>query len=362
MSESAYFSASYSEARGKFLAAAEAAGARIESVQHPLKGPSGEALYNDVAVLREPGDKAVFFTNSATHGIEGYCGSGAQTAFFSTSLVRDRPKGVAVVVSHAINPHGFAHGQRVNEDNVDLNRNFIDHSAGHPDNPPYAEVQGLLVPADWDGPSREAADGAIARFIADRGEWAFQAAVTLGQYQHPEGLFYGGLKPVWSNARFRDLVRRHVVGFERVGFIDFHTGLGPSGHGEIISVGSSASDLYRRAHDWYGDQVRSSDSGGGSVSAPVQGSIIDGLVEEGGDAEITPVALEYGTVPVMEVLNSLRGDAWLHLSDSNPDRRLADAIRAEVRRAFYTETDAWKTAICARADELTRKAYAGLAG
>jgi hypothetical protein len=69
----------------------------------------------------------VLVTISATHGIEGFCGSGAQTAWYATGAWREIPPDVAQLHLHAVNPHGFAWLRRVNEDNVDLNRNFVDH-------------------------------------------------------------------------------------------------------------------------------------------------------------------------------------------------------------------------------------------
>ncbi len=49
---------------------------------------------------------------------------------------------------HAVNPFGFSHLKRTNEDNIDLNRNFNDFSTPYPDNPVYEEVHDLLVPKD----------------------------------------------------------------------------------------------------------------------------------------------------------------------------------------------------------------------
>ena len=48
---------------------------------------------------------------------------------------------------HAINPHGFAWSRRVTEDNVDLNRNFVDHAQPYPSNPGYEELRAAICPA-----------------------------------------------------------------------------------------------------------------------------------------------------------------------------------------------------------------------
>ena len=49
---------------------------------------------------------------------------------------------------HGLNPYGWAHGSRTNENNVDLNRNYLDHAQGHAENPVYAELHELLTVSD----------------------------------------------------------------------------------------------------------------------------------------------------------------------------------------------------------------------
>ena len=51
------------------------AGARLSEILHPLRGPGGEALACDVARFGAEDADAVLWVNSATHGVEGYCGS-----------------------------------------------------------------------------------------------------------------------------------------------------------------------------------------------------------------------------------------------------------------------------------------------
>jgi len=70
------FSATYSDARGKFLEACLRAGVPVEHHHHPFKGPSGEMLATDVARVGPPDARDVVVVVSSTHGIEGYAGSG----------------------------------------------------------------------------------------------------------------------------------------------------------------------------------------------------------------------------------------------------------------------------------------------
>ena len=78
MSVAEHFSTQYTEAREKFLAAAGFAGASLRSFRNPTLGPSGERLFMDVARLGPDDASRVLVLTSATHGVEGYCGSGAQ--------------------------------------------------------------------------------------------------------------------------------------------------------------------------------------------------------------------------------------------------------------------------------------------
>jgi len=358
MSVSDCFSANYAEARSKFLGAAEAAGARVSSFPHPLKGPDGGDLAMDLAWLGPADAAKALVLSSATHGVEGFCGSGCQVGLLRGDLAGRLPADTAVLMVHAHNPHGFAHLRRVTEDNIDLNRNFIDFTAPLPANPAYDEVHPMMLPDDWDGPARAAADAAIAAFIEERGPFAYQAAVSGGQYSHPDGLFFGGQAASWSRRTIEELAPAMLGHCRHVGAIDFHTGLGPRGHGELIALGRAGEPLYESARAWFGDEAKSPETGD-SVSAVVSGSVELGYVRSLPDASVTFVAIEYGTLPPRQVLDALRGDNWLHLR-GEVDSELGHAIKRDMLAAFYGDDDPWKQMVWDRAVEIVDKALAGL--
>ena len=86
---------------------------------------------------------------------------------------------------------------------------------------------------------------------------AYQTAVTGGQYTFPDGLFYGGATPTWSNRTIRAVLRGHATAYKRLGWIDIHTGLGPRGHGEKIYAGRNDPAELARARAWWGSEVTS---------------------------------------------------------------------------------------------------------
>lgn len=360
MTVESYFSATYAEARDKFRSVATEAGAKLTTYENPnAKGPNGEALTTDVACLGPDDAERVYLTISGTHGAEGFCGSGAQIGHFKDKLFAAMPPKSKAVMIHAINPYGFAHVRRVTEDNVDLNRNFQDFSKPLPKNTAYAEVHDLLLPSHWEGQGRAAADQAILEYQQKHGAFAFQAAMSGGQYSHPDGLFFGGQKPTWSNTTFRRILKELVPASTRkLVSIDFHTGLGPMGYGEPIYVGPEDQGFYDRAKAMFGPEVTNPNDGSSS-SARVTGTVPEAFLDLPKSMEVTSIAMEYGTQTWQQVTEALRGDHWLYArGDANAP--LAKELKRKIRDAFYTDTPAWKAAIFGRAADFALRAFRGL--
>ncbi|HEX6016614.1 MAG TPA: M14 family metallopeptidase [Burkholderiaceae bacterium] len=354
------FAQSYAQARSLFLQAAADAGLAVQSHPHPRPGRDGEALAMDVARLGSGDADAVLMLSSACHGVEGFCGSGAQVALLRDRefLAATRRSGVAVLFIHALNPYGFSWWRRTTHENVDLNRNFHDFGGPLPTNAAYDDIAHWLVPESWPPPA--AAADAMSRYLDRHGEKGYQTAVSSGQYDHPAGLFYGGREPTWSNLTLRAVLREHGARCSRLGWIDLHTGLGPSGVGERINASRDDATALARARGWWGDRVTSIYDGSSS-SPRLRGLMWLAVYEQCPQAEYTGIALEYGTLPMLQVIDALRADQWLeNHPDTGAEQR--QAIKRQVRDAFYTDTDEWKQAIVAQAREATLQGLSGLGG
>ena len=352
----ACFSRTYDEARQRFLEAARKASATVDTHRHPRKGAEGEEIATDVALLGPPDAASLFIVSSGTHGPEGFSGSACQLALLGDELAaRAANRGIALLLIHAVNPFGFSHLSRTNEDNIDLNRNFNDFSQPYPPNDTSEQVHSLLVPESWP-PSADDE----ARLAARMAELAGRRTpgVSSGQAMHPDGLFYAGTAPSWSNRTIRAILRRHGAGRRHVAWIDVHTGLGPRGHGEKI-FGRHSAQTQARALSWWGrDLIVSTMTE--SVSPRTEGHITGCAPQECADAAITPMTLEYGTLPNPEVRRALRGEAWLA---GHPDAApaTAAAIRRAARDAFYVDADDWKGMILGQFRALALQTVNGLA-
>jgi hypothetical protein len=354
------FSKSYAQARQKFLAAAQAAGLEVDSRLHPLPGRDGETLAMDVVLDGSADAEHLLIVSSACHGVEGYCGSGVQIHALQNTAWRRaaQEKGVAVLYIHALNPHGFSHVRRVTHENVDINRNFQDFSQPLPDNPAYREIHPLLLPDVWPPEASNAA--ATGQYIAERGMKAFQAAISKGQHEFPDGLFFGGQGPTWSNQTLRQVLRAYGKNCQKLAWIDIHTGLGPSGVGERIFACKDDAQAFARAKAWWGTGITSIYDGSSS-SAFLTGLMWMSAYQECPQAQYTGIAMEYGTQSQELVMQALRGDHWLHLHPDAPTE-LRNQIKQALMDAFYVDTDAWRHQIVEQAMESMHQAVTGLNG
>jgi hypothetical protein len=135
MADLSSFSSSYEDAQEKFL---DAAGAHAAHERHPAeKGPSGEALYLDVAALGPQDASRVLAVGCGTHGIEGYPGSAALTHWMRSGGAKRLPPDTAVVF-----PQGSAGYARARDwwGERAVNRDGVTHKA-------LAVYKGLLVDA-----------------------------------------------------------------------------------------------------------------------------------------------------------------------------------------------------------------------
>jgi pimeloyl-ACP methyl ester carboxylesterase len=344
------FSSNYGEAREKFLEASRAAGAMVESYRNSHAGPGGEPLAIDVALLGPKDADSVLVVISGTHGVEGFAGSALQTGLLRGGIATRLKPGAALLMIHALNPYGFAHLRRFNEDNVDLNRNFVDHSLPCRENPGYEELREALAPVSLSPLTSLRSFLTLAQYRLRHGKTALKEAVTLGQYTHREGLFYGGRTETWSNGTLRSIAASYLSRAARVAAIEVHTGLGAFGEAEIILNERRDSPACRRARDWWGTLVKAT-VGGDSVSRDIAGSVKRALPSMLPDAEVTAVSLEFGTYPAWKVLRALRAENWLH-HHGDRDRPDAGTIRDGLRKAFDPDSAEWRDRVWSQGREI----------
>ncbi|TPL03609.1 DUF2817 domain-containing protein [Mesorhizobium sp. B2-4-14] len=344
--EPAPYAPDFAGLRQGFREAAKRAGAELSEYIHPLNGPDGEALATDVALLGRRDAPKLIVLISGTHGVEGPFGSACQTAWLGQKNLRRLPDDIAILAIHLINPWGTAWSRRVNEDNVDLNRNFIDWAAGAPVNNGYAGLHDALAYHEWEGSDRIAADEKLAAARRKLGHAGLAAIVEAGQYEFADGLYYGGGGPVWSNRTLHEILKTFAGGARQVIVFDLHTGAGPYGYPALLSVASSEHPGLAWGKSIFGPALATVLTGPGAktgtgIAATATGYVSDAVRKAMPRARVLPLVIECGTLDGPTVMEAVQADNWLHLF-GKLDSPLGRRIRDTLRSAFIPADADWQ--------------------
>lgn len=330
---SSYFARSYEEARERFLAAAG---------KHPHfreKGalPITDDHTIDWALTGEGDDRDLLVYTSGLHGIEGYAGSAVQRRLLE--LGSSRP----VLWLHALNPWGMASYRRVNEGNVDLNRNFL--AEGQPysaDDAAYAALDGLLNPKR--APRVDLFLGRAAFHLARHGMGALRNAVARGQYSFPGGLFYGGSGPEKTTQQILSFLPERVKGKRRVVHIDLHTARGPRGEYVAFLENGDGTEK-QRAAPIFGDRLRAWEAGSAD-GYDMRGGMLPELQRRAPGVRYDAITLEFGTASDLSIVQALRNENMLHFFGKRTPGHFA--LHA-MRNAFYPDDAGWQRSVVGHA-------------
>ena len=354
------FSRSYAAARERFRDAARGAAGVLERHVLPGRGPDGCELTIDVALVGARNPRRTVVVSSGLHGVEGFFGSAVQLAWLRR--LREGavplPGGTLVTLLHAVNPFGFAWRRRANEDNVDLNRNFLDdgetyggvpehydlvHELLNPPTPP-ARLDGFRVRAAW----------AVRR----HGLSVLQNAVATGQYEHPAGLFFGGREAAVSTRLVQERFRDWTRAAEEVAHLDLHTGLGAYADYRLLIEPPHVSDL-----SWYRSRFDSQRVVPVGADTPYAARGVMGawLARHAGPRSYRFACLEFGTYSALRVLAALRSEnrASHH---SVPNAAVYGRAKRELVECFCPARPLWRRKALGRALEVIGQAVEPGAG
>lgn len=338
--------ADYTTSRMVLLDEAEARGATLEHYQHPLAGPDGAALWTDVARFGAPIGEArsVVVIASGTHGVEGHGGWGLQRLVVGSGRLDTLPDAVTAVLIHAVNPYGMAWSRRVDHDNIDINRNFVDFDRPLPRNPDYDLLSDLINPTgDGFDPDDTGWKDALWAKAAEIGVAETFRAISGGQYHQPTGIQFGGAGPSWSTRTLRTIWARHLTGARAVINLDLHTGLGPCGGLTIFQSADEGDPSAELAAQHFDDVARSDRP---ETTDPIMVGVLGPGLEAALDPSTLsiPLVVEFGTRDTAAVLASMRSDNWLH-QRGDPCSPLGERIRAETRATFFVDDESWRARV-----------------
>lgn len=351
------FSPSYSVARRRFREAAREARAVLEAFPLAGRGPDGESLTVDVATIGADQPARAVVVSSGLHGVEGFFGSAVQLAWL-LGVRAGRitvPPGTAVVLVHALNPHGFAWCRRANERNVDLNRNFLSADEPYAGAPPlYDRVHRLLNP-DTPPSSADLFPIRAAWAVCRHGLAALRSAVAEGQYEHPSGLFFGGHEAEASTRLVRERFWDWTRDAGEVVHLDLHTGLGRHAGCQILVEPVHAPDLGWYRARFHPARVVSVSEDGAYAARGVMGAW---LGRQAGARRYRFACVEIGTYSPVRMLRALRAENCAHrfsAAGSCPHER----AKRELVECFCPANTTWRRRTVREALEVIARVTAG---
>ena len=335
------FSSSYGEARGKFLAAARDAKARIHSYgRDDVRGKEGESLACDVAVLGPDDAERAAIVITGTHGVECFGPSAILHHWLRLSRSQVEIGDAKIVLVHALNSWGFSHKTRTTENNVDLNRNCMARDDRYDrQNASYDKLVPYLHTDAFAADENLRAYRAYKSYLDQHG-WHIENEMLEGQSHRPDGMFYTGKGPEWANRTFRTIVHEHLGAATTIGFIDWHTGVGSYGEVVYLIFDDRGSSEHEAAAGWWGStEVDRSAFAAGAVPN-YRGLVCRVIRQELPAPRIAGAVVEFGTADAYTMFRSDRLDRWLWF-DGHRDEQY-DQFREDYKDINCPRDVAWR--------------------
>ena len=313
------FSPEYRTARDRFRRQADAAGARRWSLALDVRGPDGGELGLDLAWLGPAAAPRWVVVQSGVHGVEAFAGAAVQL-----DLLR-----------------------RVNENNVDLNRNCLGAGERYTGAPPgYRELDPLLNPSS----------APVFDFFTLRAGWqivrhglgSLKQAVVAGQYEYPRGLFYGGSQLEQGPLLLRDWLDSVRGPLRALVVLDLHSGLGRYGKASVFAehiAGRDAEQLLRRR---FGAVTPSTGTFGHGYR--IRGGVANLYRQLFPGIEYHYLTVEFGTYSMLRVLHALRQENRWHFYGEGGTEH---ASKAALRQALGPPDERWRRGVLQHGRRLT---------
>lgn len=292
--------------------------------------------------------KNLVIIQSGIHGIEGLAGAGIQN-FLLEYLHTRKFVNTSFLYIHLANPAGTFLGRRTNLKNVDLNRNFIIKETEFTQkNEDYGTLNYFL------NPSVPYESGFLKKMnyyfdaiflIAQYSIETLRRTILKGQYQYANGLYFGGrgyepefyaLKSIWDE---------QVFGYEKIVYIDLHTGYGEKGKLHLLA-GRSQADSARKLEVLF--KPSTIDFGDSKNFYLTTGDVLTYFFENyKGNSDIYPITFEFGTLNSQTTLGSLESLYRMRSENQSyhytaKDTKSESEIKKLFREMFYPSDFEWR--------------------
>ena len=210
----------------------EGKGVKVEVSEYAVDEKDDLYIDNIYLPSNDKKDNLIVLT-TGVHGIEGYIGSVMLDVFFEEIYPTLNTDTTGVLIVANVNPYGMKYMRRYNENNVDLNRNFIidwdnfdlSSNKDYPEVKEFLQPEGELGNALW---HEVGFYGNLAKEALTKGADKVSDALLTGQYEYPQGVYYGGNGDEISTTYLKSVFNNCLDGeYANIIHIDIHSGYGP---------------------------------------------------------------------------------------------------------------------------------------
>ncbi len=348
-----YYLDSYERSRDAFRKSSDDIAKKFKNAKRlTLAVPSNiyDGLTVDVLYIpQDKGRKRLLVLSSGVHGVEGFVGSAIQRMFIDDFITADLLDSMGVLIIHGMNPFGFKHHRRVTENNIDLNRNCdTDEALYATKNGGYSEVYSLINPK---GPVDTSAFGnrffhikAISNIIKASMR-TLRQAILQGQYEYPEGVYFGGKQAEAQVKLVSKELGRILRQYPLVLNIDLHTGYGERGVLHLFPNPIEDKNIKAKVENVFkGFSIDWGDTGSFYTTTGDFSTFLGKLISE---STYLPMTFEYGTMNSNTTLGAIKS---LHVTIlENQGHHFGYASKADEVRVksnflemYYPTSPSWR--------------------
>ncbi len=352
-----FFHSSYEKCRSIFLGSITLLKYKCSSVTHKelkVSSKTDDNLFIDTLHIKTKEDnKNLVIISSGIHGMEGFTGSALQSILID-DLLKDGKKysNLDFLFIHAVNPWGFKNKRRVNENNVDLNRNFgTTNELFAIKNKSYALLNSLLNPPQKISTNFFSVFYFVLKMLfyaIARSKRFVVEAVGVGQYEFEKGIVFGGFRFQEEKEILHPVIESIVVHYKKIVAIDLHTGLGKRGELYILNAPNSDKKIKKLANHLFNESVVDDDNENFYNEHGAFLDFISSLKPNG--QTCVPAMFEFGTINTHTLKGSLKllintrfENQGFHYGYKRTKDK--EKIKKEYHEMFYPSSNGWRTKV-----------------
>ncbi len=357
-----YFPADYEMARDEFRTLSTDISGRFEGVETKnILVPSqiDDDLTIDICYIPAQQDSInLIVLSSAVHGAEGFVGHAAQQLFIREFLTDELTKNTGVLLVHGVNPYGFKYARRVTENNVDMNRNSPSTDSLYQTvNDGYPQVYDLVNP---DGEVDKSTLSNRFFFVTAVNEIrkasmpVLRQAVLQGQYEFPEGLYFGGREPEPQIDSLKPLIEKYTNPYRKILALDLHTGYGERGKLHFFPNPLKEEKREKLENLFQGYTI---DWGDSDDFYTVTGDFVGFIGAMNQDKEFYPMLLEYGTLNSQTTLGSLKSihimileNQGYHHGYASPEDSIK--VKQDLLEMYNPQSEKWRNHVMKQTEDV----------